>query len=139
MNKKESFAYFGIKQKNEVWSWSGVSEDKSTVALTLWIDQCNWDKVNRNQVTSTFNKNNELWKDLPGNKDRILHIKYCIEHLDGIFRAIFIEPVKRGVFDETRKIKRVWPEKKYSFKILQFNEITGEYSAESIANPSPTS
>tara|TARA_B110000967_G_C18491082_1_gene366828 strand:+ start:152 stop:571 length:420 start_codon:yes stop_codon:yes gene_type:complete len=132
MNKKQAFAYFGISQKNEVWSWSGISDNQETVALTIWIDQCDWIKKDRKYVTSIFNKNNELWRDLPGNKERIEIIKYCINNLGSRFRAIFITPVKKGVFDETREIKSVRPYDKCFFKILEFNEITGEYTAESI-------
>ena len=117
-----------------MWSWSGISDDKTTVALTLWTDQCEWIKEDRKYITSTFNKNNDYWKDLPGNKDRIKHIKYCIANLDGKFRAIFITPVKKGVFDETREIKSVRPYDKCFFKILDFNVITGEYSAESLSD-----
>ena len=47
MNKKQAFAYFGISQKNEVWSWSGISDNQETVALTIWIDQCDWIKEDR--------------------------------------------------------------------------------------------
>ena len=132
MNKKQAFAHFGIVQKNEVWSWSGISEDEGTVALTIWIDQCEWIKDERKYVTSTFNKNNNIWKDLPGNKERIEIIKHCIDNLEGMFRVIFITPVKKGIFDETRAIKTVRPYDKCFFKITDFNAITGEFSAESI-------
>ena len=59
MNKKQAFKYFGIIQKNEVWSWSGISEDRGIVALTIWTDQCKWIKEERKYVTSTFNMNND--------------------------------------------------------------------------------
>ena len=59
MNKKQAFKYFGIIQKNEVWSWSGISDDRGLVALTIWTDQCKWIKEERKYVTSIFNMNNE--------------------------------------------------------------------------------
>ena len=132
MNKKQAFKYFGIIQKNEVWSWSGISDDRGLVALTIWTDQCKWIKEERKYVTSIFNMNNEIWKDLPGNQERIEIIKYSLNNLDGKFRAIFITPMKKGIFDETREIKSVKPYDKCFFKFTDFNETTGEYAAESI-------
>ena len=132
MNKKEAFKYFGIIQNNERWSWSGISEDGKTVALTIWTDQSKYQ--NGKWHYSNFNKNNEIWINSPGNKDRIKHIEYCIKNLDSKFRVIWVHPKKKGVFDETRDIKQINPLEKGFFKITRFDEITGEFEAESTSD-----
>ena len=77
MNKKEAFLKYGIKQKNERWSWAGISDDKSLVVLTIWTDQREWHQETKTFVTSTFNCRNELWIDSKGNIERIEIIQNC--------------------------------------------------------------
>ena len=129
MNKKEAFAFFGIKQTNERWSWAGIRDDKSLVALTIWNDQKDYESGGKWE-TSVFGMNNPIWKDSKGNKERIKIIKYCIENLDGKFRVIWMEPKERGVMDETREYLWANPEKKSWFKIRDFDEETGEFSSD---------
>ena len=134
-NKKDAFAKFGIKQKNESWSWSGINKDKPVpinqnliaplCVLTIWLDQ--YDHVSG--VWSIFNCNNEVWKDKNGNRYRIQDIKYCLDEVNGEFQAIFIDPVNRGVYDEKRKIKNISINEKLWFKITRFDEETGECEA----------
>ena len=136
INKKEAFAKFGIKQKNEVWSWSGINKDapipinKNLQApicvLTIWNDQYDY----KAGIWSIFNCNNEIWKDSNGNKARIEDIKYCLSELNGEIKAIFIEPVKRGIYDETREIRKISINDKLWFRITRFDEETGECEAE---------
>ena len=129
MNKKEAFAFFGIKQTNERWSWAGIREDKSLVALTIWNDQKKYHRSGK-WKTSVFGMNNPIWKDSPGNKERIEIIKYCIENLDGKFRVIWMEPKERNVMDATREYLWARPEEKSWFKIRDFDEETGEFSSD---------
>ena len=131
MNKKEAFAHFGIKQTNEHWSWAGIKEDKSLVVLTIWTDQRNYEQGGR-FTTSTFNANNEIWKDHLGNKERIEIIQYCIEHLDSKFRVIWCVPADPNVFEDTREVDDAIPFKKKWFRITEFDQETGEFSSESI-------
>ena len=145
MNKKQAFAHFNLSQRNPVWSWSAISEDmrppsyfanmvdsdSRLIGITLWVDQMSPNKEMIWEYTN-FNKNTDLWQHLPGNKDRIEHIQYCIDHCNSLFRSIMLIPVKKGVFDETRKIKNAKPFDAAWFRILEFNSITGEFKAESI-------
>ena len=130
MNKKQAFAYFGIKQKNQTWSWSGINDDHSLVAMTIWTDQYIEIKKDKVFFWSTFNQNNDIWKDSLGNLERIKLIKICLERLNGMFRPIFVEPKNPNINNETRKIAKTHkPDDKCWFKIVQFNENTGECSA----------
>ena len=83
MEKKQCFAVFGIKQTHERMSWAGMTNQKDLVVLTIWKDEKTWDKKRKIVITSTFNRNNETWKDHFGNKERIDIIKYCLKELDG--------------------------------------------------------
>jgi len=145
MNKKNAFAYFNLVQNNPLWSWSAISEDlrpssyfnnfidneARLVGITLWVDQM---RPNKEMIWEydNFNKNTELWQYLPGNKDRMEHIQYCMDHCNSLFRTIMIIPKKKGVFDETREIKNAKPFDAAWFKILKFNPDTGEFKAKSI-------
>ena len=131
MNKKKAFATFGVTQKNERWSWAGMNDDESLVVLTIWQDQAPWDKENKILTTSTFNQNNEIWKDSLGNLERIDIIKHGINNLDGKFRAIIMVPKKPGVIEETREYEDARPHPAW-FKITKFDEETGEFSSEMI-------
>ena len=49
--------------------------------------------------------------------------------MSGKFKAIFVEPISPGIYDETRSIKKITVNHKISFKITEFDEETGECSA----------
>ena len=145
MNKKQAFAHFDLMQRNPIWSWSAISDDPrppsyfanmidssaKLVGITLWVDQMSPNKEMIWEYTN-FNKNTDIWQNLPGNVDRKEHIQYCIDHCNSLFRTIMIIPEKKGIFDETREIKNAKPFDAAWFKILEFNSITGEFKAESI-------
>ena len=90
-NKKTSFKHFGLTQNNERWSWSAISADEKIVGVTLWKDQIKYDD-NGNPEWNTFglpiDQNNELWKNQIGNRERIKHLKYSLENLEGLFRVV---------------------------------------------------
>tara|TARA_B100001142_G_scaffold301954_1_gene328085 strand:- start:284 stop:691 length:408 start_codon:yes stop_codon:yes gene_type:complete len=130
-NKKNSFSYFGVKQINDHWSWSAVSED--VTVLTLWVDQMKFDKLNRKYSHSNYNANNSIWKNLPGNRHRIDHINHCLDKHSGKFRAIITTPVKNNEFGETREIESLKPMKDLWFQIKSFDNETGEFESESIS------
>lgn len=131
MNKKEAFGYFGVVQKNERWSWAGLSDNKDLAVLTIWSDQKKFIKPTKTYQTSNFNQNNEIWINELGNKERIEIIQYCIDHLDCKFRAIIAVPKNPGVTNMTRDWKRGKPVDKQWFKLTKFNPLTGEFESES--------
>ena len=133
MNKKQAFKYFDVNQKNERWSWSGISSDKRTCVLTLWVDQTNFDKRSRSYRHTNFNANNSDWRNLPGNKNRINDINYCVKNLGGRFRAIFVSPVNPNEFGETREISHLKAMPNLWFEITKFDEETGEFESKSIS------
>ena len=131
MNKKEAFKYFGVVQKNERWSWAGLTPNRDLAALTIWSDQKKFNKLTKTYQTSTFNQNNEIWIDELGNKERIEIIQFCIDNLGCKFRAIFAIPKNPGITNETRDWKRGNPYDKQWFKLTKFNRLTGEFESQS--------
>ncbi|MDC0214303.1 hypothetical protein OAL14_05770 [Gammaproteobacteria bacterium] len=129
--KKDAFAKFGVKQKNQIWSWSGISEDQQTLVLTLWSDQYQWNKETRIHEWTTFGCNNELWHDRNGNKYRIADIQHSLDHLDGRFRAIRIEP-NETLLPE-REIIKVQAIVHLEWQITEFDPNTGECAGRSYA------
>jgi hypothetical protein len=129
MNKKEAFAKFGVTQKNERWSWSGISRDGGTLVLTLWSDQYIYDKELKVNKWSNFGCDNERWVADTGNSQRIKDISYCLENLDGKFRAIRVVPDFAKLPD--RVIDTVNPILHLEWHLTDFNADTGECSGES--------
>ena len=128
MNKKMAFEFFGVKQKNNIWSWSGINYDKSLVVMTIWTDQRVFIQENDTYIWSLYNKNNQVWKDKAGNKERIDNIKFSYENNNAKFRAIFITPKDKNNNEITREIiaGEIAPCTSHIFKFVDFNEQTGE-------------
>ena len=128
MNKKMAFEFFGVKQKNNIWSWSGINYDKSLVVMTIWTDQRVFIQENDTYIWSLYNRNNQIWKDKAGNKERIQNIKFSYENLNAKFRAIFITPKHKNNTNITREIiaGEIAPCTSHMFKFVDFNEETGE-------------
>ena len=130
-SKKEAFAQFGVIQRNERWSWSGISNDTQTLVLTIWSDQYHWNQESRTFEWSNFGCDNELWRHDTGNTHRIADIQYGLTKLEGRFRAIRVEPEK--VLLPERVIARVHPIAHLEWQITDFDPSTGECAGRSYA------
>jgi len=131
MNKKEAFKYFGVVQKNERWSWAGLTPNRDLAVLTIWKDEKEVNKLTKTIQTSTFNQNNEIWINELGNKERIEIIQFCIDNLGCKFRVIFVTPKNLDVNNGTKDWKRGMPYDKQWFKLTKFNRLTGEFESQS--------
>ena len=128
--KKSSFEHFGTKQTNVYQSWSAMSEDMRTVAVTIWKDQMKfkdgkliWDTFNLPE-----NQSNNLWKDMFGNRERIQHLKHCRDKLNGLFRVVIT--VAKDVNALPREISDCYPLEGIWMKLDKLDEDTGECYAE---------
>ena len=129
-NKKSSFEHFGTVQKNPHWSWSAISEDMKLVAVTLWKDQIKYNdkgKPEWNTFGLPMDQNNELWRWHYGNRERIKHLKYSLEKLNGLFRVVIA--VAKDIHAFPRKGKDFYPWEGIWMKIVELNEETGECRA----------
>lgn len=128
--KKSAFEHFGTKQKNIYKSWSAISEDMGTVAVTIWKDQLKYKdgKPYWDTFSLPENQSNNFWKDAIGNKERIEHLKHCRNKLDGLFRVVITVAV--DVDANPREILEVYPFEGIWMKLQELNEETGECYAE---------
>ena len=136
MNKKQAFEMFGLKQTNQVWSWSAISEDGKTVATTVWADQ-----VDRTSDASLFvdtfnlphNQRNELWRDANGNRERIQHLSHAVKHNSGIVRVLLVHSVDPNAYPREVKPNSVEPLTERYFKVVKLDEQTGEFQLQEVS------
>jgi hypothetical protein len=124
-----AFAHFGVKGKNQRWSWSARSADGKTVALTLWKDRL--DYTAKPIVYDTFRRANlHVWIDRPGNRERIENLIWARDHCDGLFRVVIT--VAKDVNAEPRKIEDCYPKDNWLMQIVKLDETTGQFRAAKI-------
>ncbi|PWE57273.1 hypothetical protein DEM27_06450 [Metarhizobium album] len=129
-SKLEAFGAFGAEFSNIRWSWSGRSRDQNTVALTFWLDQ--WDENSRIYDDTGWGNDQKI-VDRNGNKERRENIKWAIDHLDGIVRIVMAEAKNPNA--SPKEALRYWPDRSRLMRIVYFNQKTGEFKAEAVAQP----
>lgn len=125
---RDGFAYYGAVAVNSRWAWSALSPDGRTVVLTLWED-----KVYREGNTlkvNAFGDSVHLWKDTPGNRDRIKKLVHARDNCGGLFRAVFVVAKDTKVIP--RSIASRYVDPTLQMKLVDLNEETGEFYAESL-------
>jgi hypothetical protein len=118
-----AFAHFGTIARNPRWSWSAVSPDQKTVAVTLWEDQISAD----GSVDFFGHPKLDRWQSQPGNKDRIRNLKIARDNCDGLFRVVRV--IAKDVQAIPREIADRRPDDDTVMKLTDLNEETGEFSA----------
>ena len=130
-SKKSAFAVYDTKQTNEQWSWSAISEDKKTVAVTIWQDLIKFDE-NKHPFYDSFSTYHEetiplgLWRDAKGNKERIKFLRHTIENLNGLVRVVVVKASDKSSYP--RSVKSVFPYQDLWFRITNLDEETGQFS-----------
>ena len=129
MALRDAFAYFnGAKGANPRWSWSARSPDGRTVVVTLWDDRISDD--GKTVVADLFrDEYRHLWRNKPGNKERIENLKLARDHCDGLFRVVMITPKDRRA--RPRSIAKRYPHPTLVMKLVELDEETGQFRAES--------
>jgi hypothetical protein len=124
--KRAAYAYFGATLANPFWSWSARSADESTVVLTWWRDE-----VDRKGNVLVYDMRNHPrlaeWQDRLGNRERVRNLIWARDHCGGLFRVVWGEADKARV----RKGKNYWPDNNLRMRLIELNEQTGEFLAES--------
>lgn len=124
-NKTEAFAHFGVSLTNTRWSWSGVSDDESTVALVLWQDG-----VKRHDGRYEYHDQEDLdaaWRKRAGHAERLRHLIHARDNLDGRFRAVIAKAA--DVDADPRDIASCHPQKGVWWRLSELDEETGAFSA----------
>jgi hypothetical protein len=122
----KAFATFGAAGKNPRWSWSARSSDDQTVVMTFWKDA--FDYSSSPISYSTFGSPRlHIWKDKPGNRERIENLKWARDRCDGLMKVVIIEAKDLNV--DKREIAESYAQRRMVMKLVELNEETGEFSA----------
>ena len=101
--KVAAFRHYGVILRNEQWSWSGMTPD-GEVVLALWQDEFHYE-----DSPVWYSPNAEtlhLWKDRPGNRERISNLIHAREHRGGRFRVVVLKAVDTRT-DPRRSMKPI--------------------------------
>ena len=123
--KVKAYGEMGVKLRNIRWSWSGRTSD-GRVVLSIWKEQIDWNaKPPRIDIFEDDRLADMMSK--PGNKERIENLKWARDRYDGVFELVLTTAVD---FDASpRVIARAEPSK-LKMKLVSFDEISGEFSAQ---------
>jgi len=122
----KAFESFGAAGKNQRWSWSARTSDDRTVVMTFWKDLI--DFAASPISYSTFDSPRlHLWKNKPGNKERIENLKWARDHCDGLMKVVIIEA--KDIHADSREIADCIVQRRMVMKLVELNEETGEFRA----------
>jgi hypothetical protein len=128
MQFTEAFAALGYRLQVHRTDWTAVNE--SGVCISLWQKQVQRHPDGRPwHDTGLHGREHEIWKDKPGNRKRIEHIKAAMEKRDGFVDVVIVN----GEPGESYGDAHPWiPEKRkgYRWRVTQFDEATGHFRAE---------
>lgn len=125
MSLAKSFAKFNVNLKNPRQSWSGRSDDGTTVVITLWRPGL---KGKPFRYVSHSGTDSEItWTDTFGNRERLENLIWAEEHCAGCFRAVVIVPKDETA--EKWEIAKSWPIE-HVMRITSLNRKNGEFNAE---------
>ncbi len=118
-----AFQQFDTYPSNPRWSWTAVSSDQKTVAVTLWEDQINPD----GSVNFFGHEELERWQAKPGNMERIRNLKIAQANCGGRFHVVVVKA--RDTKEFPRQIIDRYPAD-YMMQLVDLDEETGEFKAE---------
>lgn len=119
----EAFAFFGTYPANPRWSWSAVSPDLKTVAVTIWENEVGVD----GSIDAFGSPDLADWTSKQGNQERIRNLKIARDNCGGLFHVIWV--TARDLNETSRTIAGRYPEERFMMKLLELDEVTGEFSA----------
>jgi hypothetical protein len=83
------FEHFGTVPANLRWSWSPVSSDMQTVAVTLWQDRF---EESGTVYRSAVHSSDERWLKSPGHGELLRNLKWARDHCGGKLKTIIAIP-----------------------------------------------
>lgn len=119
----DAFAHFGTYPDNPRWSWSAVSPDLKTVAVTIWEHEVGVD----GSIGEFGHPNLSEWASKPGNRERIRNFKIARDNAGGLFHVIWV--TARDIDETPWKIGGRYTEDHYMMQLVDLDESTGEFSA----------
>lgn len=123
----DCFEFFGVVPRNTRWSWSGRSEDGTSVAVTLWQDRFeDKGRVYRSWKTDRPGE----WKSRPGFVELIENLTVARDNADGAVHVILAQARDRDAIP--RSIARCAPQPNLKMRIVELNEDEGTFVLERI-------
>jgi hypothetical protein len=126
----ECFKFYNVRPKNPRWSWSGRSDDGSTVAVTLWQDRFQ----ERGQVYRNFEEDQPgEWRSRPGFVELLENLKHAKDVLGGTVRVILAKAKDPNA--SPRSIDRCWPQANLLMRVDALDMEDGKFTLQRIDGP----
>jgi len=122
--KVAAFAHYGVRLTNARQSWSGISP-KGEVVVGLWRDEFDYKAkpVSYQPNPAT----NDIWRQKPGNRERISHLIHARDMADGLFRVVVMTAGDTSA--DPREVAEAYPRENMTMRLVELNEATGEFRA----------
>ncbi|WLC16280.1 hypothetical protein [Bradyrhizobium diazoefficiens] len=86
MTRTAAFGRYGIRLRNVMSRWSGISADGSTVAVSLWRHE-----FGGPAGTMVYDKaDSSDWKDVAAKREFFRHLQWAVDHCEGIVRVVVV-------------------------------------------------
>jgi hypothetical protein len=120
-----AYAKYGARLTNNRWSWSAIAPD-GKVVLTLWTDEFDY-RASPPTYNIFGHRTLTAWKDRPGNRERIEHLRTVRDHRGGLFHVVIAKA--KDAKAETREILEAYPRPDMVMRLTRLDEQTGEFEA----------
>jgi hypothetical protein len=114
-----AYAAFGISVRNPRTAWSAQGSD-GRVVLALWANL--FDAHRRVYVDDA--PDYDRWKTTAGNKRRLEHLQYVLDHNDGRFDSIIVTRGEKSINSIAER--EIGP----PMRLVSFSPRTGRFQAE---------
>lgn len=122
--KVAAYAHYGVTLRNTRQSWSGVSLN-GEVVVGLWQDEFDWKSK---PVSCQSNPaTNEIWRNKPGNRERITHLIRARDTAGGRFRVVVMRAADTA--GDPREVAEAFPRDDIIMRLAQLDEATGDFLA----------
>ncbi len=99
------------------------------VVLALWSDRFR-PRTSPLQYDDHRTALDQTWINRPGNRERLDNLIWARDHCNGLFRVVMVRPKDRD--SDPREVDESWPKDGLVMRIVNLNEQTGEFSAETV-------
>ncbi|WOE75109.1 hypothetical protein [Alterisphingorhabdus coralli] len=120
MQFSEAFSSMGYNLENKRQDWS-AEKDKG-VCISLWSKETDWKTLTMDSRLHAGD--NQIWKDKPGNKKRIVHARRALDEFDGWIDVVKIDG-EPGVSYGTASPWIPEERKGYRWRVTDIDEHTG--------------
>jgi hypothetical protein len=125
--RTEAFLFYGVQLINPNWSWSGVSVDGLTVAMSVWLDEL--DRRRGAGALAYERADVNDWADGPGKRHFFEHLRWALDHCNGIVRIVI------SVRDPNDRVRTVdcYPASNLIMRVVRLDAQAGSFRLEQVA------